>query len=60
MRNINSASFIQQLDIFFECNETELKKSYSRNDAKKHDREIGKLKRIIGEIAITNDTLKKC
>ncbi len=33
---------------------------HSRNDIQKHDREMDKLKKIIGEIIVANDVLKKC
>ena len=56
--NINFIPFIQQIEIFFECGKAGLRKPHNRNGAKKHDREISKLKRIIGEITITDDALK--
>ena len=57
--NINPASITRWRDIFFECGKAGIKKPYNRNESKKHDHEMDKLKRIIGDLTIANDALKK-
>ena len=56
--NINPAS-LPGGGTFFECGKAGIKKPYNRDEGKKHDHEMDKLKRIIGDLTITNDALKK-